>query len=149
MLNEAPTNNGACTVSDSEWNLEYSAAMDLIRWPFLRLAANSIRVVRGAGEPSYVLKYCREAILAFSEYYETMGHGVPGWDANHVLSLDSSENKSLLGGAMESEWAERSIIRGALQIAASRLLAQRPQEAAGRSEMFSGINEIIRMRERR
>jgi hypothetical protein len=47
----------------------------------------------------------------------------------------------------ERRWyAERSILRGALQIVASSLLEQRTQEAAGTSEMYRGINEIEDLR---
>jgi hypothetical protein len=38
--------------------------------------------------------------------------------------------------------AEQSIIRGALQIAASRLIGQRTQEATGHREMYDGLQRL-------
>jgi hypothetical protein len=49
---------------------------------------------------------------------------------------------------LEQYYAEQSIIRGALQIVASRLVGQIPQEAAGRHEMYDGVNKLEALREK-
>jgi hypothetical protein len=61
-----------------------------------------------------------------------------------MLSIDENEfNFDLSDNEHERQDAKSEIIRGALQITASRLASQRTQEAAGISEMLAGVRAIL------
>lgn len=103
------------------------------------LAANVLRVVRGAGRP-YELD--RQAI-AFAEACEAYREAVGHYPASEGLGAALHVREILepgKWGEQEHEFAEarEAMIRGGLQIAASRLLGQPTQERAGESELFDG-----------
>jgi hypothetical protein len=69
-------------------------------------------------------------------------------------SLSAERDREFIKGLsdefLEQYYAEQSIIRGALQIVASRLLGQRLQEAAGHREMYcDGVNKLEEIRAER
>lgn len=115
-----------------------------LAWDTREMAANLLRIIRGAGRPSElpqqiinlseailkVHKECR-AWAIWSAMEDTLHSGVPShWDAP------------------ESTRHESTIAKGALQLVASRLVHQRAQEAAGGREIDEGIDELQRARER-
>lgn len=115
------------------------------------LAANILRVVRGAGRPYELGEQAAAFLKALDAHWEAAGCGV----SSDVLAeaLSHPEPRHLIGkfsdDEVELKYAEHEIVRGALQIVASALLEQRTQETAGRSELNEGVREMARVREAR
>lgn len=116
------------------------AARETIRrleWPLRKMAANLLRIARGAGRPNTL----PQEIIDLAE-----------------LILDASKHSNAWGIWTEIEaWlqegvpAERdydeyddhrpAMVRGALQVVASRIVGQRAQENAGEHEILEGIRQ--------
>ena len=94
------------------------------------LAANFLRIVRGAGKPYDLVRNVSAFIHAVVAYDEAK----PRDPLSDVLyaSLQVGRDRVSVEEFGEAEWlrahGEDSIVRGAMQIAASRLLEQRTQE---------------------
>lgn len=108
------------------------------------MAANLLRVMRGAGRPldlpqqiinlsGEMLEVPVRAWAVASAIQETLQSAVPSWYA------ETSEDDAYTG----------DIAKGALQFLASRLVHQRAQEAAGEREMQEAIQARERHVERR
>lgn len=110
------------------------------------LAANLLRVVRGAGRPEALGQQAAAFVHALYAYQEAFGH-YPSADVHAAairieectLDLDEGEHVRMRGQEMA--------VRGALQIAASELLGQRTQQRAGESELFDGFRMMEQGRE--
>lgn len=123
--------------------LEKGQAMRELGWETRELAANLLRVIRGAGRPAELPQQIinlGEAILEvhktarawaiWSAIEDTLHSGVPNyWDAPQSVRY------------------ETTIARGALQLVASKLVHQSAQEAAGGREIAEGIDALERRRE--
>jgi hypothetical protein len=109
----------------------------------VELAANLLRVVRGAGRPYDIAQHSHDFLAAMKAYYATKGKAPfePFREATLSVRRDVPSRDF---GASESfrAHAQDMVVRGALQIAASRLLGQAAQEAAGRAEMQQGIRDL-------
>jgi hypothetical protein len=126
---------------DKEW------AKREIEWPLRELAANIIRVVRGAGKSYELGRQCVAVIEAFKRYHEKVGHWPATWEIDQALSIRRDDTNATYDEAWEREHACETVIRGALQVTASRLVGQNTQEERGRSEMMDGVNTVERIRE--
>jgi hypothetical protein len=126
---------------DKEW-----AKRD-IEWPLRELAANIIRVVRGAGKSYEIAGQCVAVIEAFQRYREKVGHWPASWEIDQALSIRREDENASYDDAWERDYARETIVRGALQVAASRLVGQNTQEQRGRSELMDGVNSMERIRE--
>jgi hypothetical protein len=124
--------------------LEKSRAKNELAWAVRELAANLLRVIRGAGRPHVLPQQIinlGEAILEthksarawaiWSAMEDTLQSGIPHW-----------------GDEPDADAYESTIAKGALQLVASHLLHQHAQEAAGGREISDGIKEAEEMRER-
>ena len=109
------------------------------------LAANIIRVVRGAGRPDEIGLQAVALVEAMQRHWETT-QSWPNEEIANELRLASREPRTVDGIWSEWESAEHRMITGALQIAASRLIDQPTQEAAGRREMITGLMRIEAIR---
>lgn len=118
-----------------------------IEWPLRDLAANIIRVVRGAGKSYDIANQCALVIKAFHQYREQVGCWPSSWEIDQALSIREETENPTYDDAWEREHARDSIIRGALQVTASRLVGQNTQEQRGRSEMMDGVRELEHIRE--
>ncbi|TAU91267.1 hypothetical protein ELI41_23380 [Rhizobium leguminosarum] len=123
----------------------HTAEIDL-RWPLKTLAANVIRIVRGAGSPAELGRQCAEVVQAYRDYHTALGE----WPSSHLisetLSLRHREYRATTDRAWEWEEAMRQMVAGGLQVAASQLLKQNTQQRAGESEMFDGLRVIEKQR---
>jgi len=127
--------------SDTEQDLKRQQATAEMAYASRQLAANLIRVVRGAGRPFQLGDQCADFLNVAQAY--RAAHGVwPTEEMHDWLSVSSDVDERVrVGGADAAKMrAVDDIIAGSLQMAASRLLSQRTQEAAGKSEMVRGIN---------
>ena len=134
--------------SNSDDDIRRHRAMSKVRWALVELAANMLRVIRGAGRPHEIGEQTIAVLTAMETYRKDVGF----WpDANEISdSLSFYERPNWFGQIsppdQERWYAERTVMRGALQSIASSLLGQRTQETAGHHEMYQGINEIGRLR---
>ena len=115
-----------------------------------QLTANLLRVVRGAGKPYAIVEDAAAFINAVVAYHDAAGTALPPDDIASALDImrdDPGMRSRLSGHDYDRMDAERIIVRGALQIAASRLLEQRTQEAAGKHELYDGVRWMEKLRD--
>lgn len=141
MADEPPNLTVAAETEPHE--LEKVQAARELDWETRELAANLLRVIRGAGNPAQLPQQIinlGEAILEvhksarawaiWSAMEDTLHSGIPNyWESP------------------ESVRYETTIARGSLQLVASKLVHQRAQEAAGGREIDEGIDALERRRE--
>ena len=129
---------------NSEQEIAKRWAARSIRWPLRELAANLLRIVRGAGRPAEVGAQATAVIVAFEEYRAAFGHYPISEEISEALIMRDDERKEHW---TDWEYGVETMVRGALQMAASELVHQGTQRAAGKSELFSGLERIERIRE--
>ncbi len=129
----------------TEHEIERDWALRSIHWPTREFVANLFRVIRGAGRPYALISQMFELTKVLAEAHEKAS----AWDVNQAF-------EEVLNDALPDwDWDDEdrgslyTTMKGALQLIASNLLHQSTQQAAGRSEMYEGINRIINRREER
>jgi hypothetical protein len=130
--------------SDDDIRREH-ARQDIV-WPLKELAANLIRVVRGAGKPYEIASQADRVLDAFEAYREVVGHYPPSDEIQNAVSIRFHDHDR---ESSEIDWAISQIVQGSLQIAASRIVGQSTQEAAGERETLEGVNALERARQAR
>jgi hypothetical protein len=120
------------------------------------VAANVLRVVRGAGKPYELLVQMQEVVNKAVKYREVHGYYPSSDLIQQVLALYdeyeqqeerqrrqeiSEESRNVLrdDGYLDRLYALHIIHRGALQVAASGLIGQDTQQRAGESELHRGL----------
>ncbi len=124
------------------------------------VAANLMRCARGAGKPWDIEQHIGALSEAFTDYREATGHGVPTRIAHAHLDIqrgtmsvrsDDLASTGYDGHAQMLEEAEEVMLRGALQVVASRMVGQPLQEGRGKDQMLAGVrmrDEAIAERKR-
>lgn len=107
------------------------------------LAANIMRVTRGAGKPWEIGRQAQALINDMIAYSEVVGHYPSSEEISQALSLelDPEVRARMSDENMVEIRAEQKIVRGSLQIAASHLLGQLTQQRAGDSEVHEGMRD--------
>ena len=123
-------------------------AQDRVAGPLRELAANMMRVARGAGNPQDIGRQCVEVVDAYKQYRDLTGEWPDSGSLHTILSVENEVPDRLSADGQAWKAGENEIVRGALQIAASRLLGQRTQEAAGWREALDGWEPIEAQRAR-
>jgi hypothetical protein len=107
------------------------------------LAANLMRVSRGAGRPYMLFRDCLEVVKTAQAYHDATG----SWPSDYVISnaITCEEYREVENPS--DYWRGRkaaldTIVKGALQLAASRQLVQIPQERAGEHELIGGFQRL-------
>lgn len=115
------------------------------------LTSNLLRIVRGAGKSYEVGRQAAAVVRAFQAHWDAANMYPSAGEIDEMLSLEREDFIFDRYGEAEAMriLAQRQIIRGALQAAASELVGQRTQQTAGEREMWQGINSVIEGRERR
>jgi hypothetical protein len=141
--------------SQSSTQVERKRAEDRLVFPFRNLAANLLRIVRGAGRPEHLGPQLAACLEALEEHRAVTGQypkpkvfrtllNLRAFNFNPDKWADDREREANLqlsmSGYPEKVEAEKLIHRGALQVAASRLLYQHTQEIAGEHEMYKGVH---------
>jgi hypothetical protein len=129
---------------NSERDLAILRAGENVEDALRPLAADILRVARGAGRPEEILRLAAKLVVAAEDYRSVAGdHPIEllaavlrGWS-----QLDPGE-----GAQWQRSNAERRMVRGALQHVASQLLDQRTHATAGRDELYDGLIEIEGLR---
>ena len=136
-------------VSENKVDLSRQRALSEVSWALRDTASNLLRVIRGAGKPHEIGQQAQTLLQAFVSYQEITGMLPPAYELAEILSVerDPQVMGRLEGQALDRAYAEQRVIRGALQLAASRLISQSTQERAGEHEMYEGINAIGRIHE--
>jgi hypothetical protein len=136
---------------NSEAEIARGRASTRLEYPLRDLAANMLRVIRGAGKPHMLAAQMLEVLQIMQEYREASGYLPPPDEIKAILDIELPD--SLLENISEFEFrevdAERDMIRGALQIAASRLLGQLTQERTGDAELSKGFRAREKLSEDR
>jgi hypothetical protein len=130
------------------------------------VAANLLRVIRGAGKPHELLLQMKSVIDASGKFQQIYGH----WPPSHIfageLHLKSEDEeyweaqrqgrytneqveRRLADGEHERILAEHTIQRGALQMIASALIGQNTQQIAGEGELYEGLRDWAKNRKER
>lgn len=132
--------------SNSDVELRTHQVRDDIAWPLRDLAANMLRVIRGAGKPEQLARQMVEVLKSFEAYRAEVGAYPSNDDITRRLTLDAigAEN----GGHCD-EWslAINAVTRGALQKTASELLGQSTQATRGENELIDGVIKIEAIRD--
>jgi hypothetical protein len=141
-----PTNDGT-----SEPDSDRRIAMQAVTDRLCELAANILRSVRGAGKPYQIGRHAQALTDAMVAYRDAVGHYPSDEELAAALDVEISEERldQMSDEQQAVVQARQQIIRGALQVAASRLVDQRPQEAAGMTEIDDGIRDLEKAREER
>ncbi len=110
----------------------------------IEMAANIIRIVRGAGKPHELIKQCADVVNRAVDFDDVSGR----FPSDYSISIALDPPKDPLE-YHDDYWfarkiAHQSMIRGALQVAASRLVGQSLQERSGENEMENAFNTMIR-----
>lgn len=106
-------------------------------------AANILRVMRGAGKPYDVVTDAMQLGIAMIEAVRDGGRPISDAEIIEALFVCKYEGSP--------SFPPNDVVRGALQVAASRLVGQRTQEAAGRTEIHNGLQlwEGVRQEQRK
>lgn len=122
----------------SESEIEAHQAVLSATHAAIDLLSNLMRVLRGAGKPSEIIHQAASLVAAFDKFYE-IRRRYPGEEvANKIRESFWYDECS----AQEWSIGIDQMIRGALQMAASRLVGQRTQEKAGQHELIGGLTVI-------
>jgi hypothetical protein len=135
----------------SELEIAHQRAMPHVEWALRELAANLIRVTRGAGAPQSIGRQAQELIDNLVAYRDAVGHLPDPDQIASALDVDKTREIRLdkSDADLDDRYAIETIISGSLRTAAARLLRQRLQESAGEREMDSGLRELEVVKEAR
>lgn len=117
-----------------------------LHWRYRELAANLLRVVRGAGRPHDLAGQMLEVLDAYKAFHAATGAFPSDQELRRMLdpfppAPDRWGEGRDIGHSLMEDGQEKAVA-GALQIAASALVGQRTQAAAGEHEMFEGMRLI-------
>lgn len=127
---------------NSDEEIAKEASLSQLRWLLSDLAANMLRVVRGAGKPFMLGSQMAAVLNEYERYREAAGHYPSDHDIGVMLDYSSRRDHR------EDDWsyAIDLIVRGSLQFAGSTMVGQSTQQAAGESELMRGVSEIEAIR---
>lgn len=116
-----------------------------VRWAARSLLANLLRVSRGAGKPQDIEEQLNKLHFAI----EDLRSARPREPIGFLLASALDISREYTGSEERNRrWqhAQDTIVHGAMQVIASRLVEQRTQESAGTAEMMNGLREIEEIR---
>ena len=146
---------------DRERQRARERAEDEFSWAIREVAANMLRIIRGAGKPYELVLQMQRAIDAAVKFREVHQYW-PQEVITNDLQIQSEDDKICReglpqatidrwweDGTLDSMMTEHTILRGALQTIASELIGQSTQRSAGNNELHDGIMSWIRNRDER
>lgn len=150
--------------SQTHTDVEREQTLGDFKWAARELAANVLRLVRGGGKAYeipenidnlyHAMARYREVHHAYPSQYEwnralhankAWSELRPRWDPDNINFKDMDEGDRL---AFDQMIAISGIRDGMLQMAASMLIHQVPQQAAGEREFYQSFHELVDLRER-
>ncbi|NTI22068.1 hypothetical protein G6M87_09355 [Rhizobium rhizogenes] len=152
MTDEPKKPTLAVVAENSQKQIDTEYAQQRVDRAMVELAANIMRVVRGAGKPEELIRQCVDVVntaVAFDE----VTHAFPS-PFSLATAIQLKHDPLEHGNAfwVGRQTAYRKMVSGALQFSASRLLGQLTQERRGESEMdeafrnLEGAHEALRKR---
>jgi hypothetical protein len=152
--------------SQSEADIRRKETRDDLRWALRELTANLLRIANRAGRPVVLMQQTAGCVAAFQAYVDAHGALPPSHEVHDMLYCGlafreyrpwieerRAEMEEVLGPLDDSELkrdeAMKLIRRGALQVVASMLLNQLPQQSRGESDIYAGIRELEEARANR
>lgn len=118
-------------------------ALDELHWPMRELTANLLRVARGAGKAYEIPNQIVTVLECLKEYQSEVGYLPSDHELSAALRLHDDADEARDGFS----FATHVMVKGALQMAASTLVGQSTQHAAGRSELMRGLKYLEDHRE--
>lgn len=117
-------------------------ARDVALDALVTMTANLLRIARGSGKPYEVWHYATAYLEAEDELHTLRGRGLSQFEITTALDASAAEREPNEGDehAYHVHDAKHFAVKGALQLAASRLLGDRLRMAAGESELVYGLN---------
>ncbi len=131
-------------------------AAEQLEGPLRELAANLLRVMRGAGKPNDLIQQMQAFVTVGEAYQTAHGQWHPVADVIvNTLRIDSASeelyerrkngdvsqadfDRWTTDGTIDRDDAVYMICRGAMQLCASKLVGQIAQERAGKKELTEG-----------
>lgn len=113
-----------------------------IDWPLRKLAANIMRVSRGAGEPYSVIQQCIEVVKGAQAFCDKCGDWPDDNEVREALDFHDPRLRDYTRQYDERSSAIEDIVEGALRLAAARLLRQDLQERHGEKDLLEGIRRL-------
>jgi hypothetical protein len=123
------TNNSASDIEKERQRRERERYRDAIDAAYRQMAANLLRVLRGAGRPQMIVESA-QAFVEVCEEAKKAGH-IPD-------EIDWHSRSPVRDRPTEKYDAIDTMIRGVLQIVASELINQQNQANAGYSQLHEG-----------
>lgn len=117
------------------------AKHDLER-PLRQLAANIMRVSRGAGEPYSIIMQCVEVVKGAQSYNEKCGEWPDDVDVKDALDFHDPRLRDYTRTYDERRSSMEDIIEGALRMAAGRIVGQKLQEDHGEKDLLAAIRRL-------
>ncbi|WP_037456126.1 hypothetical protein [Sinorhizobium fredii] len=111
----------------------------------LQLAANIIRVVRGAGRPEEIILQCDDVVRTAVEFRDVAERVPLSHDVASLLRLRDEDTTGYEDLWIDREDARQDMIRGALQLVASKLLSQPLQIQQGKKQMHDAYLRLKRI----
>jgi hypothetical protein len=129
-------------------DLQVAFATESLEHALVQLAANLMRVVRGAGKPNSIFQRCIQVLRSAEDFKDMVGVYPSSFDIDRALHLEFLESH---GNEFQQERAyERErMVSGAIQLAASTLLSQRLQIIQGEREMVDAARRLEESFERK
>ena len=132
-------------IANSDADVAAQEAKRELRETLRSFAANLLRIMRGAGKPTEVSGQCADLLEAIAGYRAACGRIADAAEIIDALELPCRRQfrRELSANMRKIFEGEQKVLRGALQVAASQLLSQSDQEAAGESEIREGAREAM------
>lgn len=113
------------------------------------LAANILRVIRGAGKPHELPMQATRFVRGVLAHRDAGGDALAMPWVSALTVPRRYARVELTPEQHRERLAEEQTIRGALQMVAALLLDQRTQEATGSNEFYAGVMELEEIRAER
>ena len=114
-----------------------------VRFFLVKLAANMLRVSRGAGRPSDIVEQCLALLESFEDYRKEVGQYPLPQDIADALNFRNSRVSHGYPDYVSGRTtAIQEIIAGSLQYVASEYLNQHPQIATAKNQLQDGIRQL-------
>ena len=119
------------------------------------LAANLLRIIRGARKPHNLWRQMRSCLTAAEDYYKAHGQLPSNPTLHQVLDIDAARDefrpwiqRSRKGiHPTKRERIEQKIFEASLQIVASTLIDQHTQVGVAHGALYEAIRELEAVRE--
>lgn len=140
------SSNSAADIARQRALEDQQRALDELKRPLREFAANILRVMRGAGKAHEIPHQMTRLLELYDKHFASLRRYPHEQEIKDILDPGREFSTPL---ASEAEWEDGldDMMRGALQMAASRLVGQGAQESAGEDQLFRGLVVIEAIRE--